>query len=677
MQVYATDALRNVVFLSHGGAGKTSLAEAMLVGTGAITRMGKVEEGNTVTDYEPEEIESRHSVQLALAPVEYKGVKLNVIDAPGYADFMGEVLSALAAADSAVILVSAVDGVQVGTEIAWRLAGEMKLPRFIVISKMDRENADFSRVIDAIHSRLGKSAVPLNLPIGSQASFKGVLSVMDAANADKDPRFSEFHEQLMETAAEAEDELTEKYLDKGELTAEELAKGIKSGVAKGLLTPVLSLSATQQHGVKDLLEALVAYAPAPTVRPAVQAKDARGKDVALTPKSDGALAAFVFKTTADPYVGKLSLVKVLSGTLKSDMHVWNAAKGHEERVGQLHLLRGKHEENVPALNAGDIGAVAKLVHTATSDTLSAREHPFQAPPVHFPGPAFSVAIAPKTKADMDKMSAALGRLVEEDPSLHVTREQGTGETLLSGLGDAHIDVAAKRLKRKFGVEVITSVPKVPFKETIKARTSSEFKHKKQSGGHGQYGHVVLELEPLPRGKGLQFEVKVVGGSVPKEYFPAVEKGVHEAVHQGVLSGNQVVDLKVTLTDGSYHAVDSSGMAFQIAAVQAVKQGLQQAHPVILEPVMTLKVTVPDSTAGVVMGDLNGKRARVSGMTPDGSVTTIEAQAPLSELRRYATELRSLTQGRGIYSMEFAHYEEMPAHLAQKVTAEMQAAKAAA
>ena len=664
MQAYSTEAIRNVALVSHNGSGKTSLAEAMLFATGAVTRMGQIADGNTASDYEPEEIDRRSSVQTAIVPCEWKGKKVNVLDTPGYADFIGEVLSALEAADLAVVVVSAVDGVQVGTETAWREATKRGLPRMIVINKLDRENTNFLEALQAVQARLGKMCVAVAVPRAPVA--QGTVSLLDA-DAAKDPQLAGVREKMVEAAAEADDALTEKYLNDGSLAPEDLVKGLKAGILKGTLVPVLPAAATQQVGVKELLDFLCAYGPSPVDRPASPAKNAAGQPLALKPDKTSPLAVRVFKTTADPYVGKLSYLRIVGGApLNSDSHVWNANRNEGERVGQIFVPRGKAQEAVLSLAPGDIGAVAKLLHTHTGDTLCMREKPVTLPPIQFPRPVYGLALAPKTKTDMDKMGSALSRLVEEDPSLRMTRDPETGETVLSGLGEAHLDVACKKLKRKFGVDLLVSTPAIPYRETISMRTSAEYKHKKQAGGHGQYGHVFIDMEPLARGKGVEFATRVVGGSVPKEYVASVEKGVMESVQSGILAGRPVVDVKVTLTDGSSHPVDSSGMAFQIAAVQAVKKGIQQARPVLLEPVVHLKVTAPDSFTGDIMGDLNSKRARVSGATPQDGYTVIEAQAPLAEIQRYATDLRSLTQGRGSYSMEFSHYEEVPTHLSQKI-----------
>jgi len=669
LEAYGTEAIRNVVSLSHSGAGKTSLVEAMLHASGAISRLGNIADGNTVCDYEPEEIDRASSIQLALGSTEWDGVKVNWLDTPGYADFAGEVLSAIAAADFAAIVVSAVDGVEVGTEATWHQADEALLPRMIIINKMDRENADFYQTLAQVQQRLDRRCVPLNLPIGAESNFSGVSNLL--GSSEEVERYEEFHEQLVEAAAESDDALTEKYLEEGGLSPEEILHGLKNGLAARTIFPVVATSATKEIGVTELLDLLKDYAPSPVKAIAV-GKDISGDEAEISPNDSGPLAAVVFKTTADPYVGKLSVFKVWRNTLKSDSQVTNARTGQTERIGQAFVPRGKSQENVSFLAPGDIGAVAKLQDTSTGDTIGAKDIGIRLPGIEFANPVYSVSLAPKTKADMDKMGAAVARVVDEDPSLQMTREQSTGETVLSGLGDAHIDVAVKRLQRKFGVEVIVGTPRVPYRETVKIKKAVEYKHKKQSGGHGQYGHVHLELEPQPKGSGVTFETRVVGGAVPREYFPAVEKGVMEAARTGAISGSPVVDLKVTLFDGSSHPVDSSGMAFQIAASQAFKKGLQEANPVILEPLMKISVTVPDSYTGDVMGDLNGKRAKVLGMNPNNGATTIEAEAPLAEMQRYAQDLRSIAQGRGVYTMEFSHYEELPAHLAQKIQEEVEA-----
>ena len=668
MQIYNTESIRNLALLSHSGAGKTALSEAMLFSSGAINRLGQITEGNTASDHEPEEIERQGSIQTTIVPCEWQGKKINVLDTPGYADFAGEVVSALEAVDCGVVLVSAVDGVEVGTEATWLRAEGLGLPRIVVINKLDRENADFLQSLETIQGKFGRRCIPVQLPKGTGA-FEGVVDLLDPSASDQHPRFAEFHEALVEAAAEAEDSLTEKYLEEGDLSQEELVQGLKIGIAVGSLFPVLATSATQEVGITQLLDFIAEYAPSPLDRPATEAKNASGDSVQITPGDDAPLAVKVFKTTADPYVGKLSFLRVVGAPLKSDTQVWNVNKGQTERVAQLFVPRGKVQDGVPSLASGDIGAVAKLQHTGTGDTLVQKDKTVTFPKFEFPSPVHSIAISPKTKTDMDKMGTSLTRLIEEDPSLQVTRDQAISETVLSGLGEAHVDVACKKMKRKFQVDVLTATPSIPYRETIKTKIRTEYKHKKQSGGHGQYAHVYLELEPTPRGSGVEFGNKVVGGSVPKEYIPAVEKGVMEAAHQGVISGNPVVDVKVTLVDGSSHSVDSSNMAFQIAGSQALKKGLQDGASVLLEPIMRVGVTVPDTYTGDIMGDLNGKRGRVSGTTPHNGATLVEAHVPLSEMQRYATDLRSMTQGRGSYTMDFSRYEEVPANLAQKVAEE--------
>ena len=664
MRVYRTEAIRNVALLSRSGAGTTSLSEALLLSSGALTCLGQIADGNTVSDYEPEEVERRSSFQMTVVPCEWKSKKLNFLDTPGYADFVGEVLSGISAADLAIVVVNAVDGVQVGTESTWNYALRAGLPRMLVINKLDRENGNFFEVVERLQKVFGRQCVPVQLPKGSP--LLGVVDLLDPAASGQHPRFAEFREKLVEAVAEAEAALTEKYLEKGDLTKEELISGLRIGVLEGSVVPILATSATQGLGARELMDFVSTYAPSPAERPPIKATVPGGGTIEIKPSDSSPLAVRVFKTAADQYVGKLSYLKVAGTTLKGDSQLWNANKGETERVAQPFVPRGKAQEPVPSLSPGDIGAVGKLQHTSTGDTLCLKEKPVILPGIQLPGPIYSVSLSPKTKADMDKMGAAVGCMVEEDPTLHVRREQDTAETVLSGMGDAHIDVASKRLKRKFGVDIIVGTPAIPYRETITNKTNVEYKHKKQSGGHGQYGHVLLELEPLPLGSGISFATRVVGGTVPKEYVPAVEKGVMEAVQKGVVTGNKVVDVRVTLYDGSSHPVDSSGMAFQIAAVQAMKQGLQQGRPVLLEPVERVKVTVPDSYTGDIMGDLNAKRAHVAGTTPEGGSTVIEATVPLSEMQRYATELRSLTQGRGTYTMEFSHYQEVPPHLAQKI-----------
>jgi len=682
MQHYAMEQMRNVVLLSHSGAGKTSLSEAMLFNSGAITRLGKVDQGNTTADYDPEEVKRKISIYLSLLPCEWQGFKLNVIDTPGYADFVTEVKSAVRIADGAVIVVCAASGVEVGTELVWRYAEEHKLPRLIFVNKIDRENADFFKVVEQLQTYFGRRCLPIQLPIGSEEDFQGVVDVvkMKAYSGSQwqegeipdsmASQVEEFREKLVEAVAETDDNLIAKYLEGEELTEEEVVTGLRAATLGGQVVPILVGSALKNMGIKMMLDALCNYLPSSKDRDQIRAINPGTKEeetIDLVPTAP--LAAQVFKTSADPYVGKLTYFRVYGGTIHSDSTVWNSTKSKAERIGQLYVLRGKAQEPMPHLIAGDIGAVAKLADTGTGDTLCDRDHPVTLPFVGLAPSIFSVAVHPKTKADLDKMGTALAKLTEEDSSLQVRRDPDTLETVLSGLGETQLEVAAGKMLRKFGVAVKMEIPKVPYKETITLATKAEYKHKKQTGGHGQYGHVFLELEPLPRGAGYQFGNRVVGGVVPKNYIPAVEKGVAEAINEGVLAKYPVVDIKVTLYDGSYHSVDSSDISFKIAGAHALRKGLSQGQPVLLEPVMNLRITVPESYIGDIIGDLNSKRAKVLGMNPEDGLNIIEAQAPMAEVLRYAIDLRSMTQGRGSYQMEFSHYEEVPLHVVQKLIAE--------
>jgi len=682
MKQYATEQIRNVVLIGHGGTGKTSLAEAALFSSGAITRLGKVEDGTTVSDFEPDETRRKISLSLALAPVEWKDHKINFIDTPGYADFAAEAISGLAAADLALVMVDAVSGVQVGTEQAWQRADARGVGRIVFVNRMDRENANFQQTLDQLQSFFGKKVAPLTIPIGAQDTFSGVVDLIEqkAYMGDKGTvadipaeiadAVAAAREQLVEAVCEADDALLNTYLEGGEISSEQLTSALRKGIAEGVVYPVLAGSSTKIVGVTKLLDAIISDCPSPAdVAPrTARAGDA---DVELKADSSGPLAAHVFKTAADPFVGRLTYLRVVSGTFKADSHVWNANRNSDERVGNVLVLRGKTQEQVPALAAGDIGAVAKLAHTVTGDTLCAKEKQFIFPPIAFPRPPYSLAVTPRGKADVDKMGPSLQRIAEEDPTLEVRRDESTGEMLIWGMGETHVEVAAERMKRKFGVDVDLKPPRVPYRETITAKVNSEFIHKKQTGGHGQYARVHITVEPN-RGKGYEFVDAVVGGAVPRNYIPAVEKGVAEALHEGALAHYPMMDIKVTLFDGKDHPVDSSEMAFKLAGSQALKQGALKANPVLLEPIVKMRITVPDANTGDIMGDLNGKRAKVHGMTPAGNgMTTIEAEAPLAEVQRYATDLRSITQGRGTFEMAFDHYEEVPAHLAQKVIAEAQ------
>lgn len=673
MQKHTADQIRNIVLLSHSGAGKTSLSEAMLFASGAVPRLGKVDEGTTASDYDPDEVKRQISINLSLLHSQWKGTKINILDTPGYADFVGGVKAGMRVAEGAVIVVCAASGVEVGTELVWQYTEESSMPRLIFINKMDRENADFYKVVEQIRSSFGPKCVPVQLPIVAHASFQGVVDLIgmkaySGANEEEgeipaslEGEVSSYRDKLAEAVAEIDDDLTVKYLEGEEITSEEILGVLGEGIKTGKIVPILTGSALQGVGTGHLLESICQYLPSPKEGP-VPANEA------------SPLSALVFLTSADPYVGKLTHFRVYSGTIESNSQVWNSTREQAERIGQLFTFQGKTQEAVPAVRAGDIGAVAKLAVTGTGDTLCTREHPAKLKQIEFPEPIFSVAVHPKTKVDVDKLGTVLPRLAEEDPTLQVRKNSDTGETLLWGMGDSHVEVVVDRMQRKFGVGVTAETPKIPYKETINAGTNAEYKHKKQTGGHGQYGHVVLEIEPLPRGGGFEFTQKVVGGAVPKNYIPAVEKGVYEAQQEGVLARYPVVDVRVTLSDGSAHPVDSSEISFKIAGAQALKKGLSQAQPVLLEPVMHLEVVVPEAFIGDLIGDLNTKRARVLGMNPQDGNQVIEAQVPLAEVVRYAIDLRSLTQGRGRYKLEFSHYEEVPAHITEKIVSERAAEK---
>jgi elongation factor G len=672
--------IRNIVLLSHSGAGKTSLSEAALLTAGAIGRLGRVDDGSTTSDYDPDEIKRKISISLSLLPCEWRDSKVNIIDTPGYADFAGEVRAAIRVCEGAVLLVSAAAGVKVGTEQSWSCCVENRLPRFIMVNKMDRENASFSKTVLELREKFGSMCLPIQIPIGAHDDFEGIIDLIEMkAYIGSPAKESEipdslkgeadnWREKLIEAAAEVDDNLIEKYLGGEELTIEELKSGLKRAVKEAKVVPVLAGSALKNIGADLLLTAATDYLPSP----ADVMVPADGGEIKADEKES--LATLVFKTTADPYVGKLTYFRVYGGIIKSNTHIWNVSRGVAERIGQLSILRGKNQEPVAQVGAGDIGAVAKMGETATGDTLGEQNKPLKLKEIKFQEPIFEEAVHPKSKADLDKLGTALSRLTEEDPTLKMRREADTGETILVGLGETQLEVVAERMARKFGVNIELKTPKVPYKETVTIPSKAEYKHKKQSGGHGQYGHVRLEIQPLPRGSGLEFENKIVGGSIPRNYIPSVEKGVNETAQEGVLVGSKVVDVKVILYDGSFHPVDSSDICFKIAGAQALKKGLSQGQPILLEPIMNLKVTVPNDTTGDIISDLNTKRAQVQGMNPDGDMNIIEAQAPLAEIQRYAIDLKSLTQGRGSYQMSFSRYSEVPAHISQKLIAEKQAEK---
>ena len=670
--------IRNVAILGHAGSGKTSLAEAFLFNTKAVNRLGNVQDGNTVSDYEPEETKRSSSIQTSLLPCVTDGYKVNVLDTPGYDDFVSEVIAALRVVEGAVIVLPASAGVEVGAIRSWNQCVEAGIPRMILVNKMDRENSDFQRCLEDIRSNFGRGCVPFQIPIGAEQNFQGVVNVLDQgteAPPEVAAQVEEARDMLIEAVAETDDDLATKYLEGEDLTQEEVTGAVREAILSGHISPVFVGSATMNLGMEELLEGVTAYMGSPVERANVPLLDSDME--ATADAGSGPLAAFVFKTTADPFVGKLSLFRVFSGTVRSNSEVWNEARNTSERIGQVYTIRGKNQEQTADVGAGDMGAVSKLAATVTSDTLTQKENATVVRRIDFPSGFYTMAVQPKSKADVDKMSMALSRVLEEDPSLNLTREPNTGETLVSGFGETQLEVAMERVKRKFGTELELHLPKVPYKETISTMTKAEYKHKKQTGGHGQYGHVLLRLEPTSADQTYEFGQELVGGSIPKEYVPSVEKGVAKALQEGVLGGFPVVGVKAVLYDGSFHDVDSSGICFEIAGSYALRKGVSEAGPKLLEPIMRLSVRVPDAFNGDVIGDLNSKRGRIMGMTPQNGETIIEAEAPQSELLRYATDLRSLTQGRGSFVTEFDRYEEAPAHITQKVTEEAKKAKEAA
>ena len=671
--------LRNVALLGHSGSGKTSLGEAALFTTKATTRMGTISDGNTVSDFQPEEVKRGSSIQTTLLSIVDADAKINFLDTPGYDDFLGEVVSALRVVEGAVLVVAAPSGVDVGTERSWNMCEAAGIPRMFVVNKMDRENANFARNVSDIQASFGRQCIPFQVPLGDAQEFKGVVSIINPPAdipAEIADEVAAARDRLIEAAAESDDELADRYLSGEELSVDEVISGVRTAVLAGELVPILATSsAPEAIGIEEFLETTRSFLPSPVDgKKASLLKGTEAAEYEVDPAAP--LAAFVFKTTADPFVGKLSVFRVYQGSVKSNSETWNSNKEQSERIGQLYLPKGKNQENVNEITAGDIGAIGKLSSTVTGDTLCSRENSVSFPKIKQPVGYFRMAVTPASKDDLDKMSMALNRIVEEDPTLQFSRDANTSESLITGLGDAQIDVALEKIKRKFGADLRVKMPKVAYRETITKITNSEYRHKKQSGGHGQFGHVLIRLEPQERDQGFEFKTEVTGGRIPKEYIPSVEKGVTKGLDEGSLAGFPLVDLKAVLYDGSYHDVDSSGMSFEIASVQALKQGVGDANPVLLEPVVKLSVTVPDAYTGEVISDLNGKRGRILGMNPDNGVTLIEAEVPLAEVQRYAQDLRSVSQGRGSYSLEFDHYDQVPANLEPKVIEDAKRAKEA-
>jgi elongation factor G len=689
VNVYEGRNIRNVGIVGHGGSGKTSLVSAILFDTGATNRLGRVDDGNAPTDYDEDEIERKITISAKLAFCEWNKNKINILDTPGFGNFIQEARGALRVADAAIVVVDAVSGVMVQTEKTWGYAEEFQLPRMVVVNRMDRDTASFERSLESIQQTLGRMCVPIQIPLGAERGFKGIVDLVQmkafvyqtdgsgkfseaAIPADAAGRAQEYREKLIEAVAESDETLMEKFFESGSLSDEETITGLKKQVTEGKLYPVLYTSATGNIGVQPLLNAVLNLLPDAVTRGSVQGKDSHGKDVQRKIADNEPFSAFVFKTFSDPFTGRVSLYRVYSGTLTTEVQPYNMNKNVVERFGSIVLLQGKTQVAVPKLHAGDIAAVAKLKETQTGDTLCDKGHIISYPAVKWIEPVISFAIEPKSRGDEEKISTAIHKLMDEDLGIHYAREPQTKEFLLSGQGQMHVEMAVARLKKRYGVEVLLHPPKVPYRETIKGKADVQGKHKKQSGGHGQYGDCKIRMEPLPRGGDFEFVNEIFGGAIPKNYIPAVEKGIQEARQKGVLAGFPTVDFRVVLYDGSYHDVDSSEMAFKIAGSLAFKKGIKEARPILLEPVMNVEVHGPEEFAGDLMGDLNSRRGRVQGMEVRGHTTIIKAQVPLAEMLNYASDLTSKTGARGSYSMEFSHYDEVPGHLADKVIANAKA-----
>jgi elongation factor G len=678
MDRYNTDSIRNVALVAHSGAGKTSLAEAMYYVTGKASRLGRVEEHNTISDYDPDEHERGMSINLAAVACEWNELKINVIDTPGYADFVGEVISGLNATDAAAVLVDATAGIEVGTEIVWRLAADLNRPRLLIVSRVDRDNADTDSVVDDLRDRFGANVAPIQVPIGNGPDFRGVVDLLDGKArifSENGSPISEVpddfadivedaREQLVEAVASTDDDLLEQYLEGEELQRSDLERALRAGIADSSIFPVLFTAATELRGVREAIDSLATLAPSPAER-LEQMLDGDA------PPIDGPVVAQVFKTLADPFVGKVSMFRLFAGQISGDAQLVDQRTGQTERLANIQYAVGK--EGTPALQmaAGDIAFVTKLDGVTTGDTLTANAQSMSLPAFDMPHPLFEASITPETSADLDKMGTALARLAEEDPSLQTYRNDETAETILAGLGESHVRISLERVRRKFGVGLKADVPRVAYRETIRRTVNAHGRHKRQSGGHGQFGDVHIEFSPLPRGSGFQFEDRVVGGRVPRQYIPAVEKGLVETIDRGLLAGYPVVDLKAALFDGQYHSVDSSDESFRIAARLAYEDGIPNAGPVILEPILKLEILIPDGNTGDVIGDISSKRGHVLGMAPadgDPGFSIVEVEAPEAEVQRYATDLRSITQGRGRFTREFVRYEEAPPNVQEQIVA---------
>jgi elongation factor G len=685
MKVYETNSIRNVALVGHGDAGKTSLVSCFLFDSSAMNRLGKVDQGSTVTDFDEDEVERKITISSAPAYAEWNKVKINFLDTPGYGNFVADARAALRAVDGCLVIVSGVAGVEVQTEKVWRWADEYQLPRMIIVNKLDRERSDFARAVESIQNSFGRSAIPVQIPIGSEKSFYGVVDLIHfkAFNYEKDEsgKYKEVdipedlkqeasaqRQALVEMIAEQDDKLMEKYFEAGELTQDDVLAGLKKAIIERKLIPVFGASALHNVGAHPILNAIVELLPNPMeagiTLPAENTKDHSKMEVKIDPSAP--FSAFVFKTFVDPYAGRVNLFRVLTGVMKADHSYLNVNKGTTEKISTISILQGKTASPVQEVHAGDIASVAKLKDTQTNDTLADQQSHIRFAPISFPHPIISFAIEPKSRGDEEKISTALHKLSEEDPVLRFDRDPQTKELLVSGSGQLHVEVVVSRLKRRFGTEVLLHQPKVPYRETIKGKSEVQGKYKKQSGGRGQYGDCWITMEPLPRDQDFEFVDKIFGGAIPRNYIPAVEKGIQDARHHGILAGFPVVNFRVTLFDGSFHPVDSSEMAFKIAGSMAFKKGMEEAKPVLLEPIMHVEITAPADYMGAITGDLSSRRGRMQGMDSMGSMQVIRASVPLAEMLNYAPTLTSLTGGRGSYEMGFDHYDEVPSHLTQKI-----------
>lgn len=686
MKKFASADLRNVSFAGQGSSGKTSLVEAMLFLTGKTEKLGKVDAGTSVMDYEPEEVKRHISISTAINYCVWKKKKINVLDTPGDPNFAFEALSSLRVADGIILVIDALDGVKIQSEKLWDYARQRKIPGMIFISKMDRDRADFDMALKDVQDTLGVKPVCFTIPIGAEADFRGVVDIIEQKAliyagddsgkfevseipADLKEKVNEYHEKLVEDAAGADEELLEKYLDEGTINKAEVMRGLRRGIMTGELAPVFVGSGTKNMGVQPLLDAIVQLMPSPLEAGPFTGRDPEGRKIERAPDPEGPFSALVFKTIADPYAGRLNVMRVYSGTLNPDTNVLNSTKGVKERVGQLLQLEGKGQEAMSSAVSGELLAVAKLKETMTGDTLCSEKDPIIYEPLEPPQPMISYSITPKAKGDEEKVMSSLQKLIEEDPTLSLRREEQTKEFIISGMGQIHIQVTKEKLERKFGVNVDLAAPKVPYKETIKKKARAQGRYKKQTGGRGQFGDTWLEVEPLPRGAGFEFVDKIVGGVIPKQYIPAVEKGVQEAMAKGVLAGYPMIDIKVTLYDGKYHEVDSSDLAFKIAASLGFKKACQQAGVVLLEPIMNMEIIVPDEYIGDVIGDINSRRGRIIGTESHGNYQVVKTQVPMAEVLEYAPDLTRITSGRGDFTMSFSHYEEVPPQIAERIIAQ--------